>query len=172
MNDSTNDDKPINDDLERLAKAAETEDKPKEEESNEVQTVSDQHDIDRRTAQNAASTIINGLAHGVKLLTNVEYQDETKARGIEVLAPCLQSEDGEGSSWVINALGNKWLAFGGFVVGTTLMTFAVIQQRKEEEAKKEANNQVKAGDAPESQPIDPYKTTQPATSGGFSSMGE
>lgn len=128
---SSETDKPVNDDLERFASQAETEDKPKAEDEAGGELV----DYDEKeAARRAAESIISGMAAGAQLALEVQYPEEVKKEGVDKLAPCL--EGGAMPTWLSVMLGKygRYIDCGAWFAGVAFGTYQTVRQRNEEEA--------------------------------------
>jgi len=141
MNVSSDIQEPINERLERLATAAEFEEKaaeqeklPGEEIAAEQQLEEDAHR--KEAARTMAKGIVGGMATGVKLMWEVEYPKDVKDEGVEKLAPCLESE-GVAPAWVVNLLGRygKFIEAGLWFGAVGFSTYRTVQDRKAEQEK-------------------------------------
>jgi len=130
-----------NDDLEKLAAAAEAEDsEPEEVVTGDLETVEDQKAANERAARMAAAGIVNTMAKAVEWKWGIQYADEKKAEGVEAVAPCFMVEGLELPEWAVNLIEQcgPFIKAGAFFVGAGIGTYQVVQEQKkqEEEAKK------------------------------------
>lgn len=140
MNDSDNA-QPINEKLERLATAAEFEEKARAEEPMPGEELAAERQADdeaarQEAARHMANGIVNGMAMGVRVVWDVEYPKETKLEGVEKLAPCLETE-GVAPPWLVNLLGRygKFIECGLWFGAVGFGTYRTVQAKKAESEK-------------------------------------
>lgn len=134
---------PINEKLERLATAAEYEEKAGEEEKLPGEEIAEEQKVEEEAARKEAARtmakgIVGGMATGVKMVWDVEYPKETKEEGVEKLAPCLESES-VAPPWVVNLLGKygKFIECGLWFGAVGFSTYRTVKARDAEEKKEE-----------------------------------
>lgn len=176
MSQSADTEKPLNEQLEKLAQSAEMEDNQPEETSKAEEQAQEeqqqQQQVQNDTGEKAAKAIVNGLTMAVKSLLKIEYDDETKQKLIEAYTPVLQSE-GAIPSPVLNFAARYGIYFAA--VGVTgfigFQTYTTYKAMKEAEEKAKQPQTEAQPEEPQYTPAEPMQATGATSGAGFQTDG-